>query len=1156
MFTLKRLATPLAFALIGLGANTGMVQAQAEQDQRTTTTKIADLLAAMPAADSALLVKNIQETEKLGVDGIVSLINGLAAPGQPSNAQLEYAIGGLSMYASGAGRQSLKNTAMQAYLKALPTVSDKQNKAFILEQLMLVGNDAAIAGITPYLTDDFLADPAARALVKIGSENAFKALSQGLSAAKGQAALSIAEALGDARYQPAAGALSRLAQSSDPKMAKVALFSLAKIGDPSSLNIMQKAAEQAKYQYDYTNAVASYEQYLSSLVQNGHKEQALKAAKIIYKKATAVNQIGIRCSALKTIMAADGGLQNKYFQEALKGDNAELRAAGLAYAAPLVNNQSSAQWLALLARATPEAQVDILHVLGIAKNPNTLSGATQLMKSKDPKVKLAAIETAASIGGPSVASALIELLPTADKRETGVIKKALLQLKGDQVNHQSAAALSGNSQLPAAAQVALLQVLSARNANAEIQTIYTALNSSDPAISTAAYKALPNVAAKKDLPQLYSLLNSSQTAHTPELQAAVINALRAEVSLPASDAAGNKQQVAKSVLQQMKAAPAQKQAYYYQILASVGGKTALKAVSEAYNAGNAANKATALAALSAWSDRQAVNTLLKIARESKDLQERQKALNGMLGLIQQADYPAEERLLLLRDAFQVAGTVKQKQGIITAMKDAECFNTIAFAGQFLDNQDLQQAAAHTIMEVAMAGKYKGTLVRELLTKTMNVLTGNDSQYQKEGIRKYLEDMQPGEGFVSIFNAKDLTGWKGLVADPIKRSKMDAATLAAAQKKADAAMADSWQVQDGTLHFMSHGNNLATVKQYGDFEMLVDWKIIDDGKGEGDAGIYLRGTPQVQIWDTSRRNVGAEVGSGGLYNNKIHESKPLVVADNPLGEWNTFKIIMKGDRVTVYLNGVLVTDNVILENYWDRSLPIFAKEQIELQAHGSPVAYRDIYIKEIPRIEPYTLSAEEQKEGYQILFDGTNMFNWTGNTRDYFIQDGNLVVSPKPGKGSGGNLYTKQEYSDFDYRFEFKLTPGANNGLGIRAPLKGDAAYVGMELQILDNTAPIYKNLHEYQYHGSVYGTIPAKKGYLKPVGQWNQEEVIVKGPKIKVILNGTVILDGDITEARQHGAMDGKKHPGLQRTKGHIGFLGHGSTVYFKNIRIKDLSEQ
>lgn len=412
------------------------------------------------------------------------------------------------------------------------------------------------------------------------------------------------------------------------------------------------------------------------------------------------------------------------------------------------------------------------------------------------------------------------------------------------------------------------------------------------------------------------------------------------------------------------------------------------------------------------------------------------------------------------------------------------------------------------------------------------------------------------GFTALFNGKDLSGWKGLVANPIKRSNMDAQTLAEAQAKADAEMRESWKVVDGELQFVGHGDNITTLKKYGDFEMLVDWKIIDDGKQEGDAGIYLRGTPQVQIWDNARVKVGAQVGSGGLYNNQVNESKPLKVADKKLGEWNTFHIIMKADRVTVYLNGELVTDHVILENYWDKKMPIFAEEQIELQAHGSPVSYRNIYIKELPRVKPFELSKKEKKEGFKILFDGTNMYNWQGNTRDYITENGNLAVRPKPGKSTlGNNLYTKEQYSDFIFRFEFQLSPGANNGLGIRAPLSGDAAYEGMELQILDNDAPIYKALKVYQYHGSIYGTIPAKRGSLKPLGEWNYQEVIVQGPKIKVILNGDVILDADISEARKNGAADGQKHPGLMRESGHIGFLGHGSELQFRNIRIKDLSK-
>ena len=412
-----------------------------------------------------------------------------------------------------------------------------------------------------------------------------------------------------------------------------------------------------------------------------------------------------------------------------------------------------------------------------------------------------------------------------------------------------------------------------------------------------------------------------------------------------------------------------------------------------------------------------------------------------------------------------------------------------------------------------------------------------------------------EGFVPLFNGKDLTGWKGLVGDPIKRSRMNAKTLTEAQKKADAEMRESWKVVNGELQFTGHGNNITTVKKYGDFEMLVDWKIIDNNTLDGDAGIYLRGTPQVQIWDNANLKVGAQVGSGGLYNNKENESKPLKVADKKLGEWNTFRIIMKGDRVTVYLNGELVTDNVILENYWDRSQPIFAEEQIELQAHGSPISYRNIYIKELPRVKPFQLSNQEKKEGFRVLFDGTNMHSWIGNNKDYITENGIMAVRPNPGKNSlGNNLFSREEFSDFILRFEFQLTPGANNGLGIRSPLTGDAAYEGMELQILDNDAPVYKDLKVYQYHGSIYGTIPAKKGFLKPVGEWNYQEVIVRGPKIKVILNGSVILDADITNARQNGAADGLKHPGLLRDSGHIGFLGHGSPLQFRRIRIKDLS--
>ncbi len=199
-----------------------------------------------------------------------------------------------------------------------------------------------------------------------------------------------------------------------------------------------------------------------------------------------------------------------------------------------------------------------------------------------------------------------------------------------------------------------------------------------------------------------------------------------------------------------------------------------------------------------------------------------------------------------------------------------------------------------------------------------------------------------------------------------------------------------------------------------------------------------------------------------------------------------------------------------------------------------------------------LTNMEKMDGFVQLFNGENLDGWVGNKTDYVVEGGVIVLHPA--NGGSGNLFTDKEYADFNFRFEFQLTPGANNGLGIRAPLEGDAAYVGMELQILDNTAEKYKDLHDYQFHGSVYGVIPAKKGFLKPVGEWNQEEVIVQGDSVTVILNGEVILDGNIREASKGGTLDGNKHKGLKNKKGHIGFLGHGDTLSFRNIRIKELS--
>ena len=197
------------------------------------------------------------------------------------------------------------------------------------------------------------------------------------------------------------------------------------------------------------------------------------------------------------------------------------------------------------------------------------------------------------------------------------------------------------------------------------------------------------------------------------------------------------------------------------------------------------------------------------------------------------------------------------------------------------------------------------------------------------------------------------------------------------------------------------------------------------------------------------------------------------------------------------------------------------------------------------------SALAAEEGFTPLFDGKTLNGWTllGKTGEgYLVGDGKIVC---PRKG-GGNLFTDKEYADFIIRFEFKLEDDSNNGLAIRAPLQtGGIAYEGIELQIINNSGERYKNIEPWQKHGSLYHVFPAKTGYLKKSGEWNQQEVIVQGRQVKVILNGHTILDANLDAVKDPEIIE--KHPGLQRKSGHIGFLGHNEPIEFRHIRIKEL---
>ncbi|MFT5123406.1 MAG: hypothetical protein ACI9TH_001363 [Kiritimatiellia bacterium] len=414
---------------------------------------------------------------------------------------------------------------------------------------------------------------------------------------------------------------------------------------------------------------------------------------------------------------------------------------------------------------------------------------------------------------------------------------------------------------------------------------------------------------------------------------------------------------------------------------------------------------------------------------------------------------------------------------------------------------------------------------------------------------FAELNQPPEGFTALFNGKDLKGWWGLgTEDPAKWKALSDDKLKAKREASLKDIAQHWRVEDGILINDGHGLYLSTDKDYGDFEFMVDYKTVP----KADSGIYLRGIPQVQIWDSTEEakfKIGANKGSGGLWNNKNGQGKdPLVLADKPFGEWNSFRIRMVGERTSVWLNDKLVVDHAPLDNFFHKDEPLPRTGPIELQTHGGEISWRNVFIREIGGDEANQILAAKSNEGFKSQWDGKTFAGWKGPLENYEIVDG--AIRCKAGKG--GTIFTEDRFTDHVIRLEFTVPPGGNNGLAIRYPGQGNTAYIGMcELQVLDNEAEKYAKLDKRQYHGSAYGMIAAHRGYLREPGEWNFQEVTVKGSTLKVELNGTVILDGDLGAVTEY--MANSKHPGLKNADGHFGFAGHSDPVSFRNISIKSL---
>jgi hypothetical protein len=399
----------------------------------------------------------------------------------------------------------------------------------------------------------------------------------------------------------------------------------------------------------------------------------------------------------------------------------------------------------------------------------------------------------------------------------------------------------------------------------------------------------------------------------------------------------------------------------------------------------------------------------------------------------------------------------------------------------------------------------------------------------------------------LWNGKDLAGWHGQRhVSPYELASMAADARAKRRVEDDASMRAHWRVENGELVNDGDGAYLTSDADFGDAEYSLEYRTV----AKADSGVYLRGCPQVQIWDSTEAggkwHLGADKGSGALWNNETHPRFPPACADRPFGEWNTLRIRQVGARTWVWLNDQCTVDGAIMENYWDRKRPLPSRGPLQLQTHGGEIRFRNVTVRPIGADEANTLLGSRGNDGFTALWDGESFAGWEGDLAGYEIAGGAIRCKP----GTGGNLFTAASYADFVVRLQFRLPPGGNNGLAIRYAGQGVPAYAGLEVQVLDDGAAKHATLQPWQYHGSVYGLVASHRGYLRPAGDWNHQEVTVRGSRVTVELNGTVIVDADLAGVT---SQLGAEHAGKDRREGRFGFCGHGDAVEFRAITLRPL---
>ncbi|MHC4124529.1 MAG: family 16 glycoside hydrolase, partial [Planctomycetota bacterium] len=1023
--------------------------------------KVNRIISGMPAKNTAEENKLFAEIIKLGPNAVKEICSKLNQPGEGDDSKARYALGGLTNYVNCGNAEEQRKMYVAVLCEQLRREKDSEVKSFLISQLQFAGKAESINVLGDFLTDERLAEPAGRALLTIGTGASQEAFLRALPLVEGKRLITVINALGGMQSKRALKEILTYAKSDDADIRLAALYAIANIGDKSAGRVLEEASKSMSG-YEGAKATSFYLLYAKRLGQQGDKRSCAKVCRSLIKNSK--SRSNVKCAALGILVDIVGKEALNDLLAAADSEDNQLVAAVLKFSHSLEGSKVTKSWTKKIKKASLPTQMKIVEMLGQRGDKTAALTIEKLLlrKDTDRQVRIAAVSVVVKLQEKEAVPVLLDFLEkTNEKGEIEAVKEALMYVKGADIVLEAAKALP---KLTPNSKVAVMEILARRKVVEHLDLVFENTKGEEQQVRIASIKALGDLADEKQAKRVVDVLLGAESAQersaAQKVTVAVLGKMddleeRAGLILTAFDSADKEQKI--SILK---------------VLSKICGPKVLQVVVKQVQSDDVEIKDAAIRALADWQRPEAIDELLEIIESEEELKYRVIALRGCVQLIGQSDWDSVQRIETYMKALQTVERIEDKRLLLAALSKERSVRTVKLLAENLDNEKLKEEIALAIAKIAcpQGKKDKGLSgydVESALKKAVGIITDDKI---KEQVRVHLKKITTvPAGFISLFNGKDLTGWERHKNLP------------------GHGVAGKWFVEDGAIVGVQDppgkGGFLTTRRKYRDLELILETKI----DWPFDSGVFLRTGPAGKSHQvTLDYRDGGEIGK--IYmpwgKGSVHHC-PEGIKYFRKGLWNKIRIICEGEPAWI---GVWVNDSLVTSFQHTKKTTAGFPEAggISLQVHpggkgyeDSKARFRNIYIRKILR-DRNMLSEKEKVEGYVLLFNGKDLSGWKAFSRggEYVVQEGKLIFDHTINVNENGrsvtDLYTEKRYSDFILRFGFKLTEGANNGIGVRVPMEGHAAYDGFEVQILDDSAEKWKNLKDYQYHGSVYGVVPAK----------------------------------------------------------------------------------